>query len=1374
MNSPTDLRVDRSLELLARLKSTLADFTKRETQLTGDLRARRFASDRRFREGTEKTRTRAESQIAAKQTESAEHETRLRETYEARRARVQRLQMVGLRNLPKRAQAAKQQWMGDLQKQQFRAERKRTAGQKAANAAFNQFNKSLAEQRAVLAEEETRARKVFRGYGIFQRVLKARAGDWDLSEFGQEQLLGELTSRLSQNAEQLERSASRAIPRLFGVVPMAVTVPVVVVAGAGIAFALGPQSFGVAGAVTLLLTLAISLIYLIGGAQSKNAAIQIATSLREAKQLAQASEGAAESIRAAERARLEEEFEEVAEAVRGQWERSGTIEAEFEATARRKIETQIPRIFSKGAEMLVPRLRAVGDDREEKLAHFTAESAARTEQFTEAHDSEIAAIDAEESSRWAELVADWQREITPIFAAVAEMNAATSATFPPWDSVFVEKWLPPIEFTAATKFARLELDVADALPKDPRLALEDRRPACPAGATAAGETPAFRVEIPLALTFPQQGSVLFETHESGGPAIIGAINNIVLRLLTTTPPGKLAFTFFDPVGLGENFAGVMHLADYEESLVHRRIWTQRDQIEERMAELSEHIEKVIQMYLRNEYASITEYNAQAGSVAEKYHFLVVADFPAQFSETAARRLQSIALSGPRCGIFTIIHWDKRHALPDGFVADELRKNSICLQLENGAFVAGGQTSQPGVSSSHEVLLDPPPTPEIAVALVHKIGKSSIDSNRVEVPFAQIAPPPDQLWTGDTTSELRIAIGRTGATKHQFLAIGKGTRQHALFAGKTGSGKSTLFHVIITNLALLCSPEQVEFYLIDFKKGVEFKCYATKRLPHARVIAIESDREFALSVLQRVDDELKRRGDLFRKLGVQDIAGYKKAGGTEPIPRSLLMIDEFQEFFVEDDSVAQTASLLFDRIVRQGRAFGIHVLLGSQSLGGAYSLARATIGQMVIRVALQCNEADAYLIMDDSNSAPRLLTRPGEGIYNDAGGAVEGNSPFQVVWLPDEERDEWLEKVSAQAEKHHIRRRTPVVFEGNAPADIRENDPLAILLERKSGVSREAVTSGLAGGTPAFPSVARMWLGAPNSIKGPTEAVFRRQSGNHLLIVGQREEPALTMLGLGLLGLAAQFPVGGAKFVLLHQAAPGTSDDDFLNAILAAIPHPVTVARGTEISEVMNDLAAELTARLSGDADFTAKERRSEEEEEEGSAGGAASSEPGHRSGETDTEEPTPSPLRSFAPSRLKNSVPPPIFLLISGLHKFKKLRHEDDFSFSSGDTEASPGAQLNEIITDGSSHGIHIIATIDTFNNVSRFMNRKALSEFEMRVVFQMSANDSASLIDSPKAGALGLHRALFYNEQEGSLETFRPYALPDPAWLSRSALDTR
>ena len=81
-----------------------------------------------------------------------------------------------------------------------------------------------------------------------------------------------------------------------------------------------------------------------------------------------------------------------------------------------------------------------------------------------------------------------------------------------------------------------------------------------------------------------------------------------------------------------------------------------------------------------------------------------------------------------------------------------------------------------------------------------------------------------------------------------------------------------------------------------------------------------------------------------------------------MPRIVFVVDEFQEFFVEDDKIAQESSLLFDRLVRQGRAFGMHVLLGSQTLGGAFSLARTTIDQMAIRIALQCSETDAHLIL----------------------------------------------------------------------------------------------------------------------------------------------------------------------------------------------------------------------------------------------------------------------------------------------------------------------------------------------------------------------------------------------------------------------------
>ncbi len=123
-------------------------------------------------------------------------------------------------------------------------------------------------------------------------------------------------------------------------------------------------------------------------------------------------------------------------------------------------------------------------------------------------------------------------------------------------------------------------------------------------------------------------------------------------------------------------------------------------------------------------------------------------------------------------------------------------------------------------------------------------------------------------------------------------------------------------------------------------------------------------------------------------------------------------------------------------------------------------------------------------------------------------------------------------------------------------------------------------------------------------------------------------------------------------------------------------------------------------------------------------------------------------------------------MLIHELQNFKKLRQEDEFSFSASPAEATPAATLLQLITEGPARGMHVILTCDSYGNLNRFLGRKALGEIEMRVAFQMSAGDSASLIDAPDAATLGLHRAVLFNEREGSLETFRPYALPGNDWL--------
>jgi len=877
------------------------------------------------------------------------------------------------------------------------------------------------------------------------------------------------------------------------------------------------------------------------------------------------------------------------------------------------------------------------------------------------------------------LFREWKESLIPLESGLkTEASALVSETA--WLSDAPSSWHPPKEFREDFVFGNMEFSLESAevkSPQDEQLSLN-----------SAGE-----FTVPLRLKFPTQGAILFETKSLGREEAISSLNYMVLSLLAGSPPGRLSFSLFDPVGLGESFAGLMHLADYEEQLINSRIRTQPDQIEQRLGELCDHMEKVIQMYLRNEYATISEYNEKAGAIAERYHFVVIADFPQQFSDEAARRLLSIATVGARCGVFTLIHHDQRIDLPPGFQMEDLRKSSICIRANTDGFFLKDSP----ISGGKLELIQAPESSQL-IEWIHRVGEANRDSNHVEIPFDQIAPSKNEVWSLETASELRVPIGRTGATKLQYLAIGKGTRQHALIAGKTGSGKSTLFHIIIANLALWCDPDQVEFYLIDFKKGVEFKCYADAKLPHARVIAIESDREFGLSVLHRLDEELKQRGEKFRELGVQDVAGYKKAGGPDPVPRTLLMIDEFQEFFVEDDQISQQAAVLLDRIVRQGRAFGIHAILGSQTLGGAFTLARATLGQMVVRIALQCNEADAYLIMDDSNPAPRLLTRPGEGIYNDGAGAVESNSPFQVVWLKDEERDVHLARIAEMAIAKGMNDKPQVIFEGNAPANVSDEKEVSALISK-----------GPAQGTP------RLYLGAPNAIKGPTEVGFERQSGSNLMIVGQREDAVEAMIAIGLKLLRAQLGER-ARIILIDGNVSDPNSQSWLKGIVSLLGESVECPDSHEIGGVINELAAGMKAKGDGITPI----------------------------GDSST------------------------YIFVLGLQRYKKLRFEEDFSFSLDDDDAEKKASdsFNDLICEGPALGYHMIISLDTYNNVNRCISRKALAEFEKKVLFQMSAADSASLIDSGKAGNLGMNRALYFNEPTGVIETFRPFAQPADEWF--------
>src|SRR5205085_10870555 len=133
-----------------------------------------------------------------------------------------------------------------------------------------------------------------------------------------------------------------------------------------------------------------------------------------------------------------------------------------------------------------------------------------------------------------------------------------------------------------------------------------------------------------------------------------------------------------------------------------------------------------------------------------------------------------------------------------------------------------------------------------------------------------------------------------------------------------------------------------------------------------------------------------------------------------------------------------------------------------------------------------------------------------------------------------------------------------------------------------------------------------------------------------------------------------------------------------------------------------------------------------------------------------------------------------VFVIVYGLQRYRALRKSEDsfggFSMSSSDDETPKATPADKIFADllkeGPPLGIHVIAWADTAISLERTLDRNAMREFDNRVLFQMSANDSSNLIDSPAANKLGFHRALAYSEEQGTMEKFRPYALPEKVWL--------
>lgn len=235
------------------------------------------------------------------------------------------------------------------------------------------------------------------------------------------------------------------------------------------------------------------------------------------------------------------------------------------------------------------------------------------------------------------------------------------------------------------------------------------------------------------------------------------------------------------------------------------------------------------------------------------------------------------------------------------------------------------------------------------------------------PLEERLPFPECPEKADSAG-ICAGIGMADDPEHQrtFRASLKLSEGGLAVIGAPRSGKTNLLQTVIRSLSVSCTPEEVNFYILDFGS---MALRAFEGLPHIGGIVTSAEDEKFRSLFRMLDEEMGRRKEKLVSAGVTSFASYREAGHRD-LPAIVLMVDGFaavKELYLSEEDVLLP-------VCRDGGVLGISVILCSQQTAGlGYRYLACFSG----RLALYCNETSEYPAFISSRLRPDSI--PGRGI-----------------------------------------------------------------------------------------------------------------------------------------------------------------------------------------------------------------------------------------------------------------------------------------------------------------------------------------------------------------------------------------------------------
>jgi len=294
----------------------------------------------------------------------------------------------------------------------------------------------------------------------------------------------------------------------------------------------------------------------------------------------------------------------------------------------------------------------------------------------------------------------------------------------------------------------------------------------------------------------------------------------------------------------------------------------------------------------------------------------------------------------------------RHRASPSGQAEEARKGPVVSEEEKLIAAIATATQEMGIQCVNRIYLDP--LPEI----IHL--NEVIENSTVPFRFR------DGAWLSEEapTSALTVPIGYVDIPNEclqEVLEIDF-LRQdgHLWIVGAPGSGKAMALNTLLLSLALTHTPEEVQFYILEFGAGT---LRLMDGLPHTGSVIRLQEKEKIQRLLAFLDNELERRST----------HETMSEGSSLHYAQIFVILNNYAEMRSNYPDEAERLS----RYVRDGKAAGIHLVVTSNR--GA-ELNRNISSNIARKLVLQLANRDEYLDVIGKNVPPLVTRSEGRGYW----------------------------------------------------------------------------------------------------------------------------------------------------------------------------------------------------------------------------------------------------------------------------------------------------------------------------------------------------------------------------------------------------------